>query len=381
MLTRTGTDTALPLAAVDVAAVAARHADQAEEQRRLAAPVLRAVVAAGFARHFVPAENGGSAGTFAELAAGLTTVGATCPATAWCASVMANLARMAAFLPAEGRKEIWRTGPDAVVVGSVSPKGRAGRDGDGWRLSGAWPYVSAVDFSDWALVLGTAKSEGESPQTLMFAVPRDRYRIEPTWSDIGMCATGSNTLVVEDVHVPDRLSFPAAALFDGRAPGLDAACHRVSLPVTNGLSFCLPMLGAAEGALANWSGHARERIRASERPGPGPGRGYYEETLARSSGEIDAARLLLERAVAVADRGADVTPVETSRNQRDCALVADLLVTAVDRLFRASGTAGHSTRSPLQRLWRDVHSAAGHVVLQLGPNAAAYAGRILDLGT
>ncbi|WP_326698249.1 hypothetical protein OG909_13405 [Streptomyces sp. NBC_01754] len=61
-------------------------------------------------------------------------------------------------------------------------------------------------------------------------------------------------------------------------------------------------------------------------------------------------------------------------------MVADLLVGAVDRLFRASGTAGHSEDSPLQRLWRDVHSAAGHIVLQLGPDASAYAARALSTG-
>lgn len=340
---------------------------------------MRALVAAGFARHFVPAGLGGAAGTFAELTEAVTVLGAACPATAWCASVVANLARMAAYLPGEGRKEIWRDGPDTVVVGAVSPKGRARRDGSGWRLSGAWPYVSAVDLSDWALVLGTGKGDGEDPCTLMFAVPRDRYRVERTWSDVGMRASGSNTLVVEDVHVPGLLTFNAADLFGGQAPGLESPCHRVPLTATSGLSFSAPILGAAEGALAHWSGHAAERIRAAERPGPGPGRGYYEEVLARSSGEIDAARLLLERAAGVADRGPLVTPAEATRNQRDCALATDLLVTAVDRLFRASGTAGHSTDHPLQRLWRDVHSAAGHVVLQFGPSAAAYAGRALDL--
>ncbi|MFB7151750.1 hydrolase, partial [Streptomyces virginiae] len=72
--------------------------------------------------------------------------------------------------------------------------------------------------------------------------------------------------------------------------------------------------------------------------------------------------------------------LETARAQRDCALVADLLVGSVDRLFRASGTAGHSESSPLQRLWRDVHSAAGHIVLQFGPNASAYAAQALPVG-
>ncbi|WP_245975579.1 acyl-CoA dehydrogenase family protein [Amycolatopsis palatopharyngis] len=368
----------LARAAREVAILAAQHADQAEQERLIHPEVARAVVANGFTRHFVPVSNGGNAGTFSELSAALVTVGTHCPATAWCASIAANLARMAAYLPEEGRKEVWRDGPDTFVVGAVSPKGKAVPEEDGWRLSGSWSYISAVDHSEWALVLGIAQVDGAGEPRL-FALPRSDYRVEPTWSDIGMRATGSNTLVVEDVFVPSTLSVVAKDLLEGNAPEPAANCHSVPLPAVNGLSFCLPMLGAAEGALEHWSTYAESRIRTCEAaPGPGPGRGFYEETLARSSGEIDAAGLLLDRVAAVADRGA-ISPQQTARSQRDCALAADLLVSAVDRLFRASGTGGHSESSPLQRWWRDIHSAAGHIVLQFGPAAAAYARRMLDV--
>jgi alkylation response protein AidB-like acyl-CoA dehydrogenase len=359
-------------AARDVASLAARYAVRAEADLRLAPEVVQAVVAAGFARHFVPAEHGGHGGTFAELNGAVATIGAECPATAWCAALAASLARMAAALPEEGRKEIWKDGPDTFVVGAVSPRGRARRQHNGWVLSGSWSYVSAVDHSEWALVLGTVPGE-ERPEARFFALRRTAYRIEQTWSDVGMRATGSNTLIVEDAFIPESLSFAAQDLIAGRAPDSAAACHAVPLPAANGLTFCLPMLGAAKGALAHWSAYAAEKVCAA--PGPGPGRWFYEETLARCSGEIDAAELLLDRVAAVADKGAAITVWETARNQRDCALVADMLVGAVDRLFRASGTAGHHAKNPLQRLWRDIHSASGHVVLQFGPAASAYAAR------
>ncbi|MEU9092889.1 acyl-CoA dehydrogenase family protein [Streptomyces sp. NPDC048428] len=379
------TDQSLPgsgvaRAAQDVASLAALRADQAEEDRQLSADVVRAMVVAGFARHFVPADHGGSAGTFEELSAAITVIGARCAAAAWSASLMANLARMAAYLPEEGRKEVWKDGPDTLIVGGVSPVGRAHPEGDGWRLSGTWAYISVVDHSDWALVSGVVPA-GAGYEPRLFALPREVYTVEKTWSDIGMRATGSNTLVAEDVFVPATLSFPVRDLLESGAAESVSPCHAVPLPAVNGLSFCTPILGAAEGALEYWSHYAAQKIRAwsPARPGPGPGRGFYEEVLARCSGEIDAARLLLERAARVADKGPGITAVETARNQRDCALSADLLVGAVNRLFRASGTAGHSDEQPLQRIWRDVNSAAGHVVLQFGPCATAYTDRALGL--
>ncbi|KOV31039.1 acyl-CoA dehydrogenase family protein [Streptomyces sp. H021] len=380
------------LTAREVGALAADRAEAAEAVRSLDPDVVRALLDAGFARHFVPVAHGGHGGGFGALTDAVTTIGASCPATAWCASIALSLSRMAGFLPEEGRKRIWQDGPDVLVVGSVSPRGRALPADGGWRLTGTWPYVSAVEHSDWALVLGLAKTPDAASERRIFAIPRSAYAIDRTWSDIGMRASGSHTLTVDDLHVPAEMSFPVDDLMTGRPSadgsasggagggGAVAAAPGVPLAAVNGLFFCLPMLGAAEGALAHWSAYAQDRLRA-ERPGvPGPGRSFYEETLARAGGEIDAARLLLERISAVADSGREITVLETARAQRDCALVADLLVGAVDRLFRASGTAGHSESSPLQRLWRDVHSAAGHIVLQFGPNASAYAAQALPVG-
>ncbi|MEU3950493.1 hydrolase [Streptomyces sp. NPDC029526] len=377
----------LAQAAHGAARVASAHAEQAEIHRSLAPEVMAALVGAGFARHFVPAAHGGRAGqqtpgtdggSFTALLPAVGALGAVCPSAAWCASIMAGLARMAAFLPEEGRKQLWQDGPDAVIVGSVSPKGRARHTEGGWLLSGEWPYVSAVSHSDWALVLGLVEQPDGGTERRMFALRRAVYRIERTWSDIGMRGTGSDSLVAEDVFVSTSLTFRAEDLMAGRAPGPAARCHTVPLPVVNGLFFTLPMLGAARGALAQWLALAEKRLHALGPGVPGPGRSLYEETLARSSGEIDAAELLLGRVTALADSGTDVTAKDAARCQRDCALAADLLVGAVERLFRSAGTAGHSEHSPLQRLWRDVHSAAGHVVLQFGPAAMAYAQQVLS---
>ncbi|MER5868356.1 acyl-CoA dehydrogenase family protein [Streptomyces sp. NPDC002044] len=371
----------LSRAARGAAELAGAQAARAEQDRSLSPEVVGAVVAAGFARHFVPRDQGGAGGTFAELAEAVPVIGAVCPSTAWCASIAAGLGRMAGFLPEEGRKEIWQDGPDTLVVGSVSPKGRARREGDGWRLSGTWPYVSLVAHSHWALVLAVAPGPGGGTERRILALPRSAYRVERTWSDIGMRATGSDTLVAEEVFVPDTLTFAVDDMMGGRPPAPAEHCHTVPLPAVNGLFFALPMLGAAQGALAHWSAYAVQRLRAQAPGAPGPGPSFYEETLARTAGETDAARLLLERAAARADAAAEVTALEAARGQRDCALAADLLVGAVERLFRASGTAGHDEGAVLQRLWRDIHSAAGHVVLQFGPSAAVYARHALNPGS
>lgn len=372
-----------------VADLAGERAADAEAAGELPAETGEALRHGGFARHFVPAAHGGSAGGFRELTDAVELIGASCAATAWCASLFAHLGRMAGYLPAEGQQELWAAGPDALVVGSLSPTGRAHpAPGGGWLLTGTWPYVSGVGLADWVLLCGVvppgsgrgdgsaARSGGSAPDSRVFAVPRSALEMTGAWSSPGMRATGSHTVSATDVPVPEARSFRREDLFTGHAaqvPGA-TACHRVPLQAVNGLSFAGPVLGAARGALDAWRATVDGKLRAAHgKPrGPGPSRAAYADVLARSAGEIDAVRLLLERAGTVADRGAAVTPGETARNLRDCALGAEQLVAAVNRLFRTSGTGGQSTDRPLQRHWRDVNSAATHVALQFEPAAAGY---------
>ncbi|MBF6328269.1 hydrolase [Nocardia transvalensis] len=363
----------------EVGALAFEHSAAAERNRRLDADVVSAIVDAGFARHFVPRACGGTGGTFVELTEAVSIVGRGCASSAWCASLFANLSRMAGFLPVEGYQRIWADGPDAIVVGSLIPAGKAEWVGDGWRLSGTWPYISGVDFSDWALLCGnTVSSSG--PEPLVFAVPRACLQVEDSWFSVGMAATGSNTVTVDDVAVPVSMAFKRSDLFAGRALGSSEPCHNVPLLAANGLSFVTPMLGSAQGALSHWSAYVGAKIRNyAEKPvGPAPNRSRYELTLARCSGEIDAAELLLHRASQLADRGSATTTADTAQNCRDTALAVEFLTAAVNRLFISAGTNAQTTANPLQRSWRDVNSASTHIALSFDTAAATYAETALD---
>ncbi|MGP4115162.1 acyl-CoA dehydrogenase family protein [Streptomyces sp. 4N509B] len=356
----------------ELIAQAAEAAQRAEEQRRLDPDVAKSLVSAGFARHFVPRECGGAEGTFAELTQAVAALGAACPATAWCASLAANLARMAGFLPAAGYREIWSDGPDTLVVGSLSPFGKATPVPGGYTLSGRWPYISAVAYADWALLCGMLPDGGGAR---VLAVPSSSYEVVDTWQSIGMRATGSHTVVVQDLFVPEARTFDRLDLIAGRPVDSTAACNRVPLEAANGLSFATPLLGAAEGALALWTSYAKVKARAAAlRPNaPGPTRNGLAQTLARSAGETDAARLLLERCAEVADLGADVAPLDARRNLRDTALAVEMLAQAVNRLAQAGGTTNFGDDQPLQRYWRDINTSATHIAIQFESAAMAYA--------
>ncbi|GHE70911.1 hydrolase [Streptomyces longispororuber] len=354
----------------ELVAVAARFAETSEARRRLAPEVVGALRGAGFARHLAPAAHGGAEGSYTALLRAVAEVGESCAATAWNAAVYAILGRMAAHLPPAGQAEVWgaEAGADELFAASVAPAGQVARDGDGYRLSGTWPFASGVDDAAWTL-LGAITPEREYR---FFMVPRAAYRVLDTWDNVGLAGTGSNAVALDGVYVPARLTCAQADLMAGVVDGERAL---VPFKAVNGLTFVAPALGAARAALRDSAARLAAKTEITGKPARA--NPATQTALARAGAEIDAAHLLLERAAAAADSG---TPSqrELARAPRDFAYAAELLGSAVDRLFRAGGARAQHTGGPVQRAWRDVNCAAGHAVLQFGAAAGVFAHHLMD---
>lgn len=366
-----GTD--LPEAAVKVAELAGQAAQAADTNHRLDPAVAESLVDAGFSRRLVPQRWGGNAsvpGAAREFAAALTTVGSACMSTAWTGGVLTALSQMCSHLPEEGQRELWGDGPDVPLAGSLSPAGTVRPVDGGWRLSGQWDFASGVDHAQWTTVGGMAPAPGGPPAFRHFLLPKSDYTVRDTWRNVGLCGTGSNSLVVEDVFVPEHRSFTHLDVLAGnRAPDAPRI-HQVPLKMINGLFFVTPGIGAVEGALTGWTewtAHRTEMTRAktSDRPG-------VRFALSHAAADLDAARLLVQRAVEAADSG-PLDPATTLLSTRDFSTAADLLISSVDGLFRMSGSRGQTQSNPIQRVWRDVHCMAGHAALQPDMNADAWA--------
>ncbi|MET9358208.1 acyl-CoA dehydrogenase family protein [Streptomyces sp. NPDC006617] len=342
--------------------VAGHGADAADRDGRLAPETVAALTDAGFHRLFVPPERGGTGGGFATLVTAVAAVGEGCASAAWVAAVFANFGRLAGFLPPEGRRRIWGDGPHVRLVGAVAPTGRARPGPGGWLLSGSWQYVSGAAFSHWALLAGrTAEDGGE--EVRFFAIPRYAYDITGTWSAPGMRGTGSDTVRVDEAFVARELSFPRRLAADGAV----SAHPWLTVPsaAVTPLCFVAPALGAAAAALAAWA----QRLRDA----PARSTDAARVALARSMGEVDAARLLVDRAAATADLGrvGRVGRPDAVRNARDAALAMELISTAVCRLYRLVGTSGQS-EPRFQRPWRDITTAAGHALLDFEAAGRSY---------
>lgn len=177
----------------------ARQAE-GDRERRLTDEAVAAVADAGIFRMFVPEAFGGAECGLRTAIDVTAALAAGDPSASWVVMVLGVGDWLAGQLPDEVRREIYADGPDTLVCTTLTPRAKTQRVEDGWLISGEWFPASGCCYAKWALV-GFPITETEAGIAL---VPMSELRIKDTWFTLGMRGTGSNTLIGQDVFVPDR---------------------------------------------------------------------------------------------------------------------------------------------------------------------------------
>ncbi|WP_430789155.1 acyl-CoA dehydrogenase family protein [Actinoplanes sp. G11-F43] len=308
----------------------------------------------GLLRHFVPENLGGADGQLADTLAPLIQLGRADPSTGWCASLMTSAARMATHLPAAGQRDLWAAGPDVMIAATLRPAGTATPVDGGWLLDGQWLYVSGITHCQWALLSTTSGDE----QRFML-VPQKACAIHDTWNAVGMRATGTHTVLVEQTFVPQSHSFTRQQLIQGQHTAGRSVPHEAVF----GLFFAAPLLGAAQGMLETWR-HLRRTRRGGEHS--------TSRELGQAVGYLGAAEAMLSHAAHLADTDG-LDDEATLRCRVYHATAADLIAQTTAMLFRTGGTVAVDASHPLSRFWRDINTGLMHPALDLPIAAADYA--------
>src|ERR1700683_877105 len=318
----------------------AERAAVAEAARRIHEASLNEMLQAGFARILVPKSAGGYGlgfDTWFEVTRELCKADAS---HGWCASLILHLN------PLIAQQARWADGLDVPVAASFAPATVAVPVEGGYRVSGKGsPFASGVDHCTWVMLGGMAQ-DGGPPEWKFFLVAPGDYTIRDTWFTAGMRGTGSKTIVTDNAFVPSGRVLRLAELRDAKTPG--GAVHKDVIFHTPffyyaPISFATPMLGAAQGAYEHFRDWTKTR-QAQD------GSSVAEKTsvqgpMAGAPADLDAADLLLRRAVSVTDAPQDYSPNQLARSVRDFARVSELTVSVIDTLVALSGTAGFNNSS------------------------------------
>jgi len=355
-----------------------KRAEAAEETRRIPAESAQELLDAGIARILIPPQFGGYGLDFDTWFDVVREISKADASHGWCASLIIHHPHCIGQFPEEAQKAVWADGPDVAIAASFMPVTQITAEEGGYRVSGQSPFASGVGHSKWVFVGGMIERDGK-PDWNFFLIPPGEYKVVDTWFTVGMRGTGSNTIVTENVFVPNSRILRLSCLRDGKGPGSTLYESRIfHTPFISyaPLTFVTPMLGAAQGAYE----HFREWTKV--RKGPGgvsvADRTSTQVQLARAAADIDASELLLRRAVEVSQAATPPTLGLRARSMRDYARAGELAVAAIDTLISMSGTAGFAASHPIQRAWRDIHFSSMHISMN-AENAYSHFGR-MELG-
>jgi alkylation response protein AidB-like acyl-CoA dehydrogenase len=358
--------------ATDIGALARKHADQTETARQVSGEVIARLRDAGLFRTMQPAVYGGYEYGYDALVRVVAPVAAGCGSAGWVFSLGVCHQWLTATYPKQAQDEFW-SNPDAIAAGSYAPVGKATIVEGGYRLSGTWGFTSGCDHAQWLFLGGmiAPQSDGAPPTPALFLLPRNDVRIDDNWFTMGLAGTGSKNSVASDVFVPAYRAVPVVQLLTGSTPGAvvhDNPLYRQSMLAAIPFALVAPILGMAEGALADFLDMAKVRTTRGAVAGGNNRMAEFatiQSRVAEATGSIDAARLMIFHALEQVSEAAEVgeqgaLPLRL-RNRLSQAFSVRLLVQAIDALFLASGGQGIFTSKPLQRTWRDAHAAAVHV--------------------
>lgn len=357
------------------------EAAEGEVSRQLTPRVVAALEQSGVLSVLSPKAVGGAELDVATLLNLGVSIGRADTSTAWIAMFYGLHSWLAALFPAEAQAALFGTAAHVMAPATFSPTGRAALAAEGhYMLSGRWQWGTGVQHATWAMVAALVRSDPSSPPTdlRLFALPIHEVTVEDTWFTSGMCATGSNDLVIVEAEVPAVRSVSFTELLDGTAPGTSlhqASLYRWPLAAILSLGACAPALGTALGVLDGFEERVQTRrlayIGTLDRD-----RGATRARVANGRVRLEAASLLLTNTAAGMDRRLAAGEVPSLEHRAHARMVAAEVVRVsrdvVADIGAASGASAQMRVDPLQRAMRDLATLSGHVVFDHDATAELY---------
>ncbi len=184
--------------------------------------------------------------------------------------------------------------------------------------------------------------EGALPR--MAVLPRDQVKIDPTWDMLGMVATGSHDLVVEDAYVPEAWTFVR-----GGKPNVDTAFFRYPSLSFAAQVLAVTTLGLAREALDIVRAMAGGRKSVTGAPNLGE-REYAQIALGKAEAKVRAARAFFYESTDAAWASIQAGG-EPSREQVNLLRLSTTHLThecaeSIRSVYQISGMTGPTTATP-----------------------------------
>ena len=350
-----------------LAPLVAAHATAHDRENSFPHDSFRELQRAGYLALTVPEEYGGHGATPLELALAQERLARGDGSVALAATMhliyVGTIAQTRAWPPALFERFCREVVSEGALINSAAsepdlgspsrgglPSTTATRTEHGWCLRGRKSWTSLAPALRYFVVLNTLHEEGQTPRRANCLVPANTpgLRIEATWDNLGMRATASHDLILEDVLLPEEALLPEDS---SRSAAVDPRGWAVvTAAVYTGIAAA-----ARDFAIE----YARNR-----RPSGMPGPIAELQTVQHRIAEIE---LLLLQSRSVLYSTAETWQAQPQQHEALAWQLAALkylatnnAIRVTDLALRVVGSAGLARALPLERYFRDVRAGLGH---------------------
>ncbi len=361
---------------------------EAESLRRLPDATVADLRRTGLLRVWQPKRFGGHELDIHAHLDVISELAKHCASTGWVAGVVHAHTWISAHLSEKAQAELYGTDPDFITCAVIAPtRSTAKRVDGGYRLTGFWPFGSGCEHAQWMFLGGQVKDDsGVVTDEGEFLIPTREITINDDWHVAGLKGTGSCSVTVKDLFVPEHRFLSMGLLMSATGDGLkrnDGWLYRGAAVPILAIALCGPALGIARAAFETFLAHVKGgRVLAytghvqSEWP-------VSHVDLADAATRIDMAELLLRRCADDVERhakaGRPMGLENRARARMDCAQAVRSCLESVEILFLAAGGGTLADKNPLQRASRDIHAVNMHAFLALRTNQEVYGRSLLGL--
>ncbi|WP_246811914.1 acyl-CoA dehydrogenase [Oceanobacillus polygoni] len=360
-----------------VGELAEQEAKIADEIASVSAKVVSLMESTGITQMMIPKNQGGpdiGLRTFAKVVRKVANYNLS---AAWLAYLYPLHNMLPAYLPRKGQDEIFNQG--GLIADIFAAIGTAEKDGDGYRISGKWNFVSGVNHADWVGVgVKIVMSDGDGkPEVCLPIIPVSELQIVENWDTFGLRGSGSNQVIAEDVYVPLERIFRPEQAEKTRRPyeenyEEDYPLYHVPLFPAFYFGFPLIALGGAERMIEEFKKQTEKRVRlmdgVTESESPRSQRVMAEITM-----EFKAAEALMDKYLELLENyekdGA------TTSNAEFFAIRTKIVKATSEIALRILLTLGGGALykgGPIELFFRDILSVATHKTSLYEDSVAAY---------
>ena len=288
--------------------------------------------------------------------------------TGWIVANMASHHRTLAVFDERIQREIWDDNPNALIAaGNIYQQGSAKKVEDGIILTGLWNFCSGIEISDWSFFAFMLDDNG-TKDWHQCILHKSEYEILNDWDTYGMKQTGSCSVKINELFVPEYKLQSFSVNRDGHTfKGVDLNKNLMyQIPTASigghGLAGCA--IGGAQlclDLLLEWiekRSTSTSNMKMSDIP-------TIHNRLGEIASRIDAARLILRNDCIEVERqmheSGQISTNNKLKYKRNAAYAVKITLESVSIMQQVCGANGIYNGSPITSALMDVQACSSHI--------------------